>query len=215
MSRPAPTASCSPAVTSAARAFTSCPAISVTLPSAAMLEPISLPVARSCRFFLLRTSDSPWLSSSVARLISRPACRRTSSLAATCAAVKVRSRPACMLRLPASTRDTPEMYEPQVAPWFSDADVDVSAISRPADSATLSPLISDTRLVRSSRAARLTTAPWISPPAWLTMLAAVMTVASRAPMVPLLLMSPSAASLTSRPAIRVPSPFRSPSRTSR
>ncbi|MNQ92592.1 hypothetical protein D3C85_1080230 [compost metagenome] len=120
-----------------------------------------------------------------------------------------------MLRLPASTRDTPEMYEPQVAPLFSDADVDVSAMSRPADSATLSPLISDTRLVRSSRAARLTTAPWIRPPAWLTMLAAVMTVASRAPMVPLLLMSPSAASLTSRPAIRVPSPFRSPSRTSR
>ena len=33
---------------------------------------------------------------------------------------------------------------------------------------------------------------------------------SRAPIVPLLLMSPSAASLTSRPAIRVPSPFKSP-----
>lgn len=67
-----------------------------------------------------------------------------------------------------------------------DADVDVSAMSRPADSATLSPLIRDTRLVRSSRAARLTTAPWIRPPAWLTMLAAITKVASRAPMVPLL-----------------------------
>ncbi|MNV84391.1 hypothetical protein D3C71_1782590 [compost metagenome] len=88
-------------------------------------------------------------------------------------------------------------------------------MSRPAFKATLSPLISETRLVRSSRAARSTVDPWIRPPAWLTMLPAVMTVASREPMVPLLTMSPSAASLTSRPAISVPSPLRSPSRTSR
>ena len=47
----------------------------------------------------------------------------------TCAAV-VRSRPACMFRLPASTRATPVRCEPQVLPLFSDAEVDVSAMSR-------------------------------------------------------------------------------------
>ncbi|MNL55592.1 hypothetical protein D3C87_1790160 [compost metagenome] len=120
-----------------------------------------------------------------------------------------------MFRSPASTRATPVTCEPQVLPKFSDAAVEVKAMSRPAFSVTASPLISEARLTKSVRAERSTVAPWIRPPAWLTMLDALMTVAWRAPIVPLLSILPSATSLTSRPAIKVPSPFRSFLRTSR